>query len=101
MLGSHRAGQAVNSGAYGPLCLALDRAADGSGQNPLADRPGPPNALEGADCGACPGQPRRPQEPAACVNAKLSAKVAAQIQGECEQSDLLFEAMRRLLPARR
>jgi ribulose-5-phosphate 4-epimerase/fuculose-1-phosphate aldolase len=32
------------------------------------------------------------------VNAELSAHVARQIQGEREQSDLFFEALRRLLP---
>ena len=32
------------------------------------------------------------------VDAKLAAHVAAQIQGEREQSDLFFEALRRLLP---
>jgi ribulose-5-phosphate 4-epimerase/fuculose-1-phosphate aldolase len=32
------------------------------------------------------------------VNAKLAAHVAAQIQGEREQSDLFFEALRRMLP---
>jgi ribulose-5-phosphate 4-epimerase/fuculose-1-phosphate aldolase len=35
------------------------------------------------------------------VNAKLAAHVAAQIQGEREQSDLFFEALRRMLPAPR
>jgi ribulose-5-phosphate 4-epimerase/fuculose-1-phosphate aldolase len=40
----------------------------------------------------------RPLKP---VNAKLAAQVAAQIQGEREQSDLFFEALRRLLPAPR
>jgi ribulose-5-phosphate 4-epimerase/fuculose-1-phosphate aldolase len=35
------------------------------------------------------------------VNEKLSAHVAAQIQGEREQSDLFFEALRRMLPAPR
>ncbi|WP_225781691.1 aldolase [Xenophilus sp. Marseille-Q4582] len=38
----------------------------------------------------------RPLKP---VDAKLAAHVAAQIQGEREQSDLFFEALRRLLPA--
>lgn len=33
------------------------------------------------------------------VNARLAAHVAAQTQGEREQSDLFFEALRRLLPA--
>ena len=33
------------------------------------------------------------------VDAALAARVAAQIQGEREQSDLFFEALRRLLPA--
>ena len=37
--------------------------------------------------------------PLAPVNAELAAHVAAQIQGEREQSDLFFEALRRLLPA--
>jgi ribulose-5-phosphate 4-epimerase/fuculose-1-phosphate aldolase len=37
--------------------------------------------------------------PLAPVDAKLAAHVAAQIQGEREQSDLFFEALRRLLPA--
>lgn len=37
----------------------------------------------------------RPLKP---VDAKLAAHVAAQIQGEREQSDLFFEALRRLLP---
>jgi ribulose-5-phosphate 4-epimerase/fuculose-1-phosphate aldolase len=32
------------------------------------------------------------------VNANLAAHVAAQIQGEREQSDLFFEALRRMLP---
>jgi ribulose-5-phosphate 4-epimerase/fuculose-1-phosphate aldolase len=32
------------------------------------------------------------------VNEKLAANVAAQIQGEREQSDLFFEALRRMLP---
>ena len=36
--------------------------------------------------------------PLARVSEKLSAHVAAQIQGEREQSDLFFEALRRLLP---
>jgi ribulose-5-phosphate 4-epimerase/fuculose-1-phosphate aldolase len=36
--------------------------------------------------------------PLAPVNAALSARVAAQIQGEREQSDLFFEALRRMLP---
>jgi ribulose-5-phosphate 4-epimerase/fuculose-1-phosphate aldolase len=36
--------------------------------------------------------------PLAPVNAKLSAHVAEQIQGEREQSDLFFEALRRMLP---
>jgi ribulose-5-phosphate 4-epimerase/fuculose-1-phosphate aldolase len=40
----------------------------------------------------------RPLKP---VDAKLAARVAAQIQGEREQSDLFFEALRRLLPAPR
>ena len=40
----------------------------------------------------------RPLKP---VDAKLAAQVAAQIQGEREQSDLFFEALRRLLPAPR
>ncbi len=35
------------------------------------------------------------------VAAALAARVAAQIQGEREQSDLFFEALRRLLPAPR
>ncbi|WP_239467149.1 aldolase [Rhodoferax koreensis] len=33
------------------------------------------------------------------VNAALAARVAAQIQGEREQSELFFEALRRLVPA--
>jgi ribulose-5-phosphate 4-epimerase/fuculose-1-phosphate aldolase len=37
--------------------------------------------------------------PLAPVNAELAARVAAQIQGEREQSDLFFEALRRMLPA--
>ena len=37
--------------------------------------------------------------PLAPVNRELAARVAAQIQGEREQSDLFFEALRRLLPA--
>ena len=37
--------------------------------------------------------------PLAPVNAELAAHVAAQIQGEREQSDLFFDALRRLLPA--
>lgn len=36
--------------------------------------------------------------PLAPVNETLAAQVAAQIQGEREQSDLFFEALRRLLP---
>ena len=36
--------------------------------------------------------------PLAPVNAELAARVAEQIQGEREQSDLFFEALRRLLP---
>ncbi len=36
--------------------------------------------------------------PLAPVNAALSARVAGQIQGEREQSDLFFEALRRMLP---
>ena len=36
--------------------------------------------------------------PLAPVNAALSMRVAAQIQGEREQSDLFFEALRRMLP---
>ena len=36
--------------------------------------------------------------PLAPVNAELSTRVAAQIQGEREQSDLFFEALRRMLP---
>jgi len=39
--------------------------------------------------------------PLAPVDPKLAAHVAAQIQGEREQSDLFFEALRRLLPAPR
>jgi ribulose-5-phosphate 4-epimerase/fuculose-1-phosphate aldolase len=39
--------------------------------------------------------------PLAPVNAQLAAKVAAQIQGEREQSELFFEALRRMLPAKR
>lgn len=38
--------------------------------------------------------------PLAPVDAVLTAKVAAQVQGEREQSELFFEALRRLLPAR-
>jgi ribulose-5-phosphate 4-epimerase/fuculose-1-phosphate aldolase len=37
-------------------------------------------------------------KPLAPVHAALSAHVAAQIQGEREQSDLFFEALRRMLP---
>ena len=37
--------------------------------------------------------------PLAPVDAQLSARVARQIQGEREQSELFFEALRRLLPA--
>ncbi|KNZ34212.1 MAG: hypothetical protein AD742_02140 [Methylibium sp. NZG] len=37
--------------------------------------------------------------PLAPVNAEIATRVAAQIQGEREQSDLFFEALRRLLPA--
>jgi ribulose-5-phosphate 4-epimerase/fuculose-1-phosphate aldolase len=37
--------------------------------------------------------------PLARVDDKLSVQVARQIQGEREQSDLFFEALRRLLPA--
>ena len=37
--------------------------------------------------------------PLAPVGAELAARVAAQVQGEREQSDLHFEALRRLLPA--
>ena len=37
--------------------------------------------------------------PLAPVDAALAARVAAQIQGEREQSDLFFQALRRLLPA--
>jgi ribulose-5-phosphate 4-epimerase/fuculose-1-phosphate aldolase len=37
--------------------------------------------------------------PLAPVNPELSTRVAAQIQGEREQSDLFFEALRRMLPA--
>jgi ribulose-5-phosphate 4-epimerase/fuculose-1-phosphate aldolase len=37
--------------------------------------------------------------PLARVDEKLSARVARQIQGEREQSDLFFEALRRMLPA--
>jgi ribulose-5-phosphate 4-epimerase/fuculose-1-phosphate aldolase len=37
--------------------------------------------------------------PLAPVNAALAARVAAQVQSEREQSDLFFEALRRLLPA--
>jgi ribulose-5-phosphate 4-epimerase/fuculose-1-phosphate aldolase len=36
--------------------------------------------------------------PLAPVNAALAATVAAQIQGEREQSDIFFEALRRMLP---
>ena len=39
--------------------------------------------------------------PLAPVNRELAARVAAQIQGEREQSDLFFEALRRMLPAPR
>jgi ribulose-5-phosphate 4-epimerase/fuculose-1-phosphate aldolase len=38
--------------------------------------------------------------PMAPVNAQLSARVAQQIQGEREQSDLFFAALRRMLPGR-
>jgi hypothetical protein len=38
--------------------------------------------------------------PLAPVNAELSMRVAAQIQGEREQSDLFFEALGRMLPER-
>ena len=37
--------------------------------------------------------------PLAPVAADLAARVAAQVQGEREQSDLFFEALRRMLPA--
>ena len=37
--------------------------------------------------------------PLAPVDVALAARVAAQVQGEREQSDLFFEALRRLLPA--
>ena len=37
--------------------------------------------------------------PLAPVDAALAARVAAQVQGEREQSDLFFEALRRRLPA--
>ena len=37
--------------------------------------------------------------PLAPVRPELAARVAAQVQGEREQSDLFFEALRRLLPA--
>jgi ribulose-5-phosphate 4-epimerase/fuculose-1-phosphate aldolase len=37
--------------------------------------------------------------PLAPVNAVMATHVAAQIQGEREQSDLFFEALRRMLPA--
>ncbi len=37
-------------------------------------------------------------QPLAPVNAALAARVAAQVQSEREQSDLFFEALRRLLP---
>jgi len=37
--------------------------------------------------------------PLAPVDAQLAARVAAQVQGEREQSDLFFEALRRRLPA--
>jgi hypothetical protein len=40
-------------------------------------------------------------KPLARVSEALSAHVAKQIQGEREQSDLFFEALRRLLPAPR
>jgi ribulose-5-phosphate 4-epimerase/fuculose-1-phosphate aldolase len=39
--------------------------------------------------------------PLAPVNEALATQVAAQVQGEREQSDLFFEALRRLLPAKR
>ncbi|OYU91316.1 MAG: hypothetical protein CFE45_23560, partial [Burkholderiales bacterium PBB5] len=39
--------------------------------------------------------------PLARVNEKLSTHVARQTQGEREQSDLYFEALRRMLPAPR
>jgi ribulose-5-phosphate 4-epimerase/fuculose-1-phosphate aldolase len=38
--------------------------------------------------------------PLAPVDAALAARVAAQVQGEREQSELFFEALRRMLPAR-
>ncbi|MFT3803887.1 MAG: aldolase [Burkholderiaceae bacterium] len=41
------------------------------------------------------GRPLRP------VDRQLAARVAAQVQGEREQSDLFFESLRRLLPAPR
>ena len=39
--------------------------------------------------------------PLAPVDAALAARVAAQLQGEREQSELFFEALRRMLPAPR
>jgi ribulose-5-phosphate 4-epimerase/fuculose-1-phosphate aldolase len=39
--------------------------------------------------------------PLAPVDAALAARVAAQVQGEREQSDLFFESLRRMLPAGR
>ena len=38
--------------------------------------------------------------PLAPVNAALAARVAGQVQAEREQSDLFFEALRRMLPQR-
>lgn len=37
--------------------------------------------------------------PLAPVDARLAAKVAAQVQSEREQSDLFFDALRRMMPA--
>ena len=50
---------------------------------------------------ACPHQviAQSTGRPLAAVDAELAARVATQIQGEREQSDLFFEALRRLLPA--
>jgi hypothetical protein len=43
--------------------------------------------------------PKSTGRPLAPVNAALAARVAAQVQSEREQSDLFFEALRRMLPA--
>ena len=54
-----------------------------------------PGTVAAVRDGAAPLPTGRPLVP---VNAKLAAHVAAQIQGEREQSDLFFEALRRMLP---